>query len=302
MTEPSQDLISKQLPKQSVEYGESGQRVSPGLYIVATPIGNLRDITLRALDILTLADTVYCEDTRVAGRLLSFYGLNKKLERCDDHTETRRSAQIIEAIKEGKIIAYLSDAGTPGISDPGSQLAAACHVANVPVSPIPGPSAAIAAMSAAGIENGHFIFLGFLPPKSGARRKVFQEYQNLQATIILYEAPQRVAEMLEDITAILGEREVIIAREITKLHEKFYRGTPVELMPAVTSDDFKGEVVVLIPPALETANSWTEEKIDQELQKLLQDLSLKEAVAKVTALSGLARKVVYARALGLKDE
>lgn len=298
-TEPSQELR----PKQSIEYGQSGQRVKPGLYIVATPIGNLRDITLRALDILFLADIVYCEDTRVAGRLLSAYSLSKKLERCDDYTEARRAAEIIAAIKEGKIIVYISDAGTPGISDPGTALAAACHAANVLVSPIPGPSAAIAAISAAGIEQtGHFLFLGFLPPKSGARRKVFQEQQNTQATLVLYDAPQRIAEMLEDVQAILGDREIIIAREITKLHEKFYRGTPSQLKESVSSDDFKGEVVVLIPPAQETENSWNDEKIDQELQKQLQTLSLKEAVAKVTAQSGLPRKTVYARALGLKHE
>jgi 16S rRNA (cytidine1402-2'-O)-methyltransferase len=291
MTETSQEL----------RIGQSGQRVRPGLYIVATPIGNLRDITLRALDILSLADAVYCEDTRVAGRLLSHFGLSKTLERCDDHTESRRAAEIIDAIKQGKIIVYLSDAGTPGISDPGTALAAACHKANVLVSPVPGPSAAIAAVSAAGIEqSGHFLFLGFVPPKSGARRKVFQEYQNLQAILVLYEAPQRVAEMLEDISAILGEREITIAREITKLHEKFYRGTPSELKDIVSTDDFKGEVVVLISPALEIENSWNEEKIDQALQQHLQNLSLKEAVAQVTALSGLPRKTIYARALGLK--
>jgi 16S rRNA (cytidine1402-2'-O)-methyltransferase len=290
MTEPSQEL----------RIGQSGQRVKPGLYIVATPIGNLRDITLRALDILSLADVVYCEDTRVTGRLLSAYGLSKKLERCDDHTEERRAAEIITAIREGKIIAYVSDAGTPGISDPGVNLAAACHAANVIVSPIPGASAAIAAISAAGIsQSGHFLFLGFMPPKSGARRKVFHEHQTTQATLVFYEAPQRVAEMLEDIQAIMGSREIIIAREITKLHENFYRGTPDSLKDAVNHADFKGEVVILIPPVAETGNNWNDEKIDQELQKLLTDLSLKEAVAKITAQSGLPRKVVYARALGL---
>lgn len=264
------------------------------------PIGNLRDITLRALDILTVADTVYCEDTRVTQRFLSAYGLSKKLERCDDHLEKSRAAEIVAAIRDGKIVAFVSDAGTPGISDPGVALASACHAAGVNVSPIPGPSAAIAALSVAGIvQTGHFLFLGFLPPKSGARRKVFQEQQNNSATIILYEAPQRVADMLEDIQAIMGNREIVIAREITKLHEKFYRGTPETLAAAVTQANFKGEVVILIPPAGETENSWDDTAIDAALRVLMADISLKEAVAIVTAKSGLPRKAVYARALGL---
>lgn len=289
---------------QELRIGQSGQRIRPGLYIVAMPIGNLRDITLRALDILTLADVIYCEDTRVTQRLLSAYGLSKKLERCDDHTEHRRAAEIVAAIKEGKIIAFVSDAGTPGISDPGVALAAACHDADVMVSPIPGPSAAIAAISAAGIsQTGNFMFLGFLPPKSGARRKIFHEQQNTQATLVLYEAPQRVEEMLEDIQAIMGERQIVIGREITKLHETFYRGTPSTLASEVTKPNFKGEVVLLILPATEEETGWSDDRIDQELRNLMTDISLKEAVAIVTAKSGLPRKSVYARALGLgRDE
>lgn len=285
---------------QELRIGQSGQRVKPGLYIVATPIGNLRDITLRALDILTLADVVYCEDTRVTGRLLSTYGINKPLERCDDHTEQRRAAEIIDAIKAGKIIVFVSDAGTPGISDPGVNLAAACHEANVLVSPIPGPSAAIAAVSAAGIsQTGHFLFLGFLPPKSGARRKVFREQQQNEAVLVLYEAPQRMQETLEDIQAIMGERQLVIGREITKLHENFYRGTPSQLMDDVTHKDFRGEVVLLILPAQTQENTWDDEAIDNTLKALLTNTSLKEAVAQITAKSGLPRKTVYARALGL---
>lgn len=287
-------------PSQELSIGQSGQRVKPGLYIVATPIGNLRDITLRALDILLLADVIYCEDTRVTARLLSYYGLSKRLERCDDHTEARRAADIVTAINEGKVIVYVSDAGTPGISDPGVALAAACHAANVVVSPVPGPSAAIAAISAAGIEaTSHFLFLGFMPPKSGARRKVFHEHQNMQAILVFYEAPQRVAEMLEDIQAILGERQIVIGREITKLHETFYRGTPSTLKEAADGPNFKGEVVVLILPATEAEIGWSDEKIDQELQALMNDVSLKEAVAVITSKSGLPRKTIYARALGL---
>jgi 16S rRNA (cytidine1402-2'-O)-methyltransferase len=290
------------VPDTSQEWrvGQSGQRLKPGLYIVATPIGNLRDITLRALDILAAADTIYCEDTRVTQRLLSAYGIQKQLERCDDHTEQRRAEAVVTAIREGKIIVFVSDAGTPGISDPGVALAAACHAANVVVSPVPGPSAAIAAVSAAGItQTSQFLFLGFLPPKSGARRKVFHAHLATEAILVLYEAPQRVKEALEDIQAIMGERQIFIGRELTKLHETLYRGTPSDLMDSVTHSNFKGEVVMLILPSDENNTAWDDAKIDQELTKLMTDISLKEAVAKITALSGLPRKAVYARALGV---
>ncbi|MDB5477914.1 MAG: rRNA methyltransferase [Alphaproteobacteria bacterium] len=281
-------------------WGQSGQRVKPGLYVVATPIGNLRDITLRALDILSAADVVYCEDTRVTGRLLSAYGISKKLERCDEHTEKRRADEIIAAIRDGKIIVFASDAGTPGISDPGTALIAACHQANALVSPVPGPSAAIAAMSVAGVEQtGNFLFLGFLPPKSGARRRIFHDYLSLDATLVLYEAPQRIKEMLSDIHEIIGPREIIIARELTKLHEQFYRGTPEELVLEIDHANFKGEVVVLILPGTENETAWNDEKIDQALTAAMADLSLKEAVAQVSSQSGISRKIIYARALQL---
>jgi 16S rRNA (cytidine1402-2'-O)-methyltransferase len=277
-----------------------GQSFKPGLYVVATPIGNLRDITLRALDVLNAAKVIYCEDTRVSQKLLSAYGIHAKLERCDEHTEDKRAVQIIQQIKDGKVIALISDAGTPGISDPGSKLVAALRVANTNIVAIPGPSAVISALSASGIE-GAFLFLGFLPVKSGARRKVLQEYKDLNAVIALYEAPQRVSELLADIAAILGERQVTIARELTKRFERFYVGTPETLQSQIDHDDFKGEVVVLIHYGV-TESLWSEDKIDKALQSALKKSSLKQAVADVTAASGLPRKVVYARALALQGE
>lgn len=280
--------------------GQSGQRLKPGLYIVATPIGNLRDITMRALDILHAAETVYCEDTRVAQRLLSVFGIKANLERCDEHTEQRRISEVANAIRDGKIVAYISDAGTPGISDPGSVLVRACHDQGLHVSPVPGACAAIAAVSVAGLDVGTpVVFLGFLPQKSGARRKILTQWQPMGAALILYEAPQRVADVLQDIQAMMGEPTVMIARELTKLHETFYRGTPSELLPQIDNADFRGEVAMVLFPAATHETEWNDTRIDDELRNLMQSLSLKEAVAQVTALSGLSRKQVYARALAL---
>jgi len=288
-------------PSQDWSIGQSTQRLKPALYIVATPIGNLRDITLRALDVLQAADCIYCEDTRVTQRLLSVFGLHKKLERCDAHTEKRQTEDVIAAIRQGKIIVFVSDAGTPGISDPGTLLVKACHEAGVLVSPVPGASAAIAAVSVAGLnEEMPFTFLGFLPQKSGARRKILQHWQTLGSALVLYEAPQRVADVLEDVQAMWGSCDVLIARELTKLHENFYQGTPAELQTQIAHADFKGEVVMVLTPAAQAVNEWTDDKIDQALTALLPAMSLKEAVAQVTAQSGLSRKIVYARALGLE--
>lgn len=283
--------------------GQSGQRLKPALYLVATPIGNLRDISMRALDVLHAADVVLCEDTRVAQKLLSVFGLHKKLERCDEHMEKRRIAETVEHIRAGKIFAFISDAGTPGISDPGAMLVAGCREAGVPVSPVPGASAVIAAVSVTGLEPmTPFTFLGFLPVKSGARRKVFQEWRDLSTALVLYEAPQRVGATLDDIAAILGQRHIMIARELTKLHETLYSGTPEELIRYVSEQaNFKGEVVLVIHPSENGTEQalWDEVRVDMALTELLPAMSLKEAVANVTAQSGLPRKTVYARALML---
>lgn len=268
---------------------------------MATPIGNLRDMTLRALDVFHAATVVYCEDTRVAQRLFSAFGLHKKLERCDTHTEKKQADEIVQAIARGEIVAYISDAGTPGISDPGAVLVRACLSAGQLVSPVPGASAAIALVSAAGLPEGMpFTFLGFLPQKSGARRKILQRWQEMETALVIYEAPQRVGDVLEDIQAMWGECGIVIARELTKLHESFYHGTPATLAKVVTAGEFRGEVAMLMLPPVQGATEWTDEKIDQALQALLPSLSLKEAVAQVTAQSGLSRKLVYARALGLE--
>lgn len=260
-------------------------------------MGNLRDITLRALDILAAADVIYCEDTRMTQKLCTAYGIKAQLERSDEHTEMRRILDIIAAIQQGKIVALVSDAGTPGISDPGMKIVAACRAQNIPVFPVPGPSAAVAALSASGMVTDSFSFLGFLSTKSGVRRQDLAAWKDVRSTLILYEAPQRVAALLQDIAVILGQRRMVIAREITKLYERFYHGTPDTLAEQIDSDDFKGEVVVLIAPGSGDEKAVVD--VDGLLKAALQKTSLKEAVAQVTAETGLPRKTVYARALAL---
>lgn len=283
-------------------FGQSGQTLKPGLYIVATPVGNLRDITLRALDVLAAAKAVYCEDTRVTQKLLGFYGLQKTLVRCDAHKEGKRASEIAARVASGEIVALVSDAGTPGISDPGALLVGECHALNVPVFPIPGASALTAALSVSGFAQTSFVFLGFLPPRSAARRQTLQTWSKSDAILALYEAPQRVEELLEDIEKMLGLRQIMIARELTKTFETLYRGTPDGLKQAAQDKKFKGEVVMLIAPSEQQDEGVNEEKILDALREALQKVSLREAVAQVTAQTGLPRKTIYALALTLQRD
>ncbi len=273
--------------------------MKPGLYVVATPIGNLRDITLRGLDVLAAAETVFAEDTRVTGKLLSAYGLKARLERCDAHTEAETVAKVEKIVGQKKIAALVSDAGTPGISDPGAWLVKNCREKGIPVFPIPGPSAALAALSGSGLTPPHFLFLGFLSPKMAARRQELLGFQAVVATLVMYEAPQRLADLLADIKAIYGDRHVVVARELTKLHEEFIHGSASEVSAQIEGREIKGEVVVLVAPDTTSVGEWTNENIDQLLINLMQQYSLKEAVAQVTAKTGHPRKKIYARALSL---
>lgn len=285
--------------RQEWQVGQSVQIMLPGLYVVATPIGNLRDITLRALDVLAAAERIYCEDTRVTKKLLDAYGLNAELRRCDAHTEADCVSDVVEMIRAGKIVALVSDAGTPGLSDPGAAVVRACHRQKLKVFPVPGAAAAIAAFSAIAPENKVFVFQGFLPTKSAARRQKLQAWQGHEMTLALYEAPQRVADLLQDVQAVFGEVQIAIGRELTKRFESFYFGTPSELLVQIDHDDFKGEVVIMITLNAGTQNLWDDKKIDAALRIAMQTSSLKEAVAQVTARSGQPRKTVYARALVL---
>ena len=217
------------------------------LFVVATPIGNLEDITLRALRVLKEADLIACEDTRQSGKLLSHFGITTATISYHDHNEASRTADLITRLQGGTTVALITDAGTPLISDPGYRLVTAAIAAGINVVPIPGASAALGALAAAGLATDEFRFCGFLPPKSGQRRKALEELQSETCTLIFYEAPHRILETLEDIEAVYGLRPVVVARELTKLHEEFLRGTAAEIHKQLAARPaVKGEITLMV--------------------------------------------------------
>ena len=220
----------------------------PGLYIVATPIGNLEDITLRALRVLESVDRIACEDTRQTRKLLSHFGISIPTVSCHAHNEQQRSMELIAEIQAGARIALVSDAGMPGISDPGALMVAQAIAAGVEVIPIPGASAVISALAASGLDTSAFLFAGFLPPRSGERRGALEKFRHERATLIFYEAPHRILETLRDAMEILGAgRRAVLARELTKLHEEFLRGTIQELEQTLAGRELqRGEMTLLI--------------------------------------------------------
>jgi 16S rRNA (cytidine1402-2'-O)-methyltransferase len=228
--------------------------LAPGLYLVGTPIGNLGDITLRALDVLRHADRIACEDTRQTQKLLNHFEITTPTVSCHQHNERQRAAELVEALKAGGRVALVSDAGMPGISDPGNWLAAEAIAAGVPVIPIPGANAALSALVASGLPSGEFHFIGFLPEKAGARRTRLEtlaaEVQKDQTarTLVFYEAPHRILETLADLEAVWGPKlRVVVARELTKIHEEFLRGTVAEVRRDLASRDrVRGEITLLV--------------------------------------------------------
>ncbi|MCW5557805.1 MAG: 16S rRNA (cytidine(1402)-2'-O)-methyltransferase [Verrucomicrobiae bacterium] len=222
----------------------------PGtLYLVATPIGNLEDITLRALRVLRECDVVAAEDTRHTGRLLQHFGLSKPLVSCFQFNEARRSAELLDRLREGRTVALVSDAGTPGISDPGQRLVAGARAAGLRVEPIPGPCALVAALTASGLPTDEFHFVGFLPHKSGQRARRLKELAPVPGTLVLYESPFRVERLVSELAEHLPEREVVLARELTKKFEEWLRGRPVALAAQLAARPRKGEFVVLVGPS-----------------------------------------------------
>ncbi len=273
--------------------------LAPGLYVVSTPIGNLRDLTFRALDVLEAADRVLAEDTRVTAKLLAAYSLSKRVERYDDHADERVRAHVLERLASGERIALVSDAGTPLISDPGYRLVNAAREAGHAVVPIPGASAALAALAGAGLPTDRFLFAGFTPQKSGPRRTVFQSLSAMRATLVFYETGPRLAESLADMAAVFGdEREAAVCRELTKLHETFVRGPLSTLAddPALAAP--KGEIVVLVSPGIDVEASA--EDADRALAEALERLSPADAAGEVARALGLPRRELYRRALALR--
>jgi len=273
-------------------------RSPAGLTIVATPIGNLRDITLRSLEILASANLVACEDTRVTRKLFEHYGLSAPLIAYHDHNAETVRPKILERLAAGDAVALVSDAGTPLISDPGYRLVREAIAAGHPVSATPGPSSMLMAITVAGLPTDRFFFEGFLPAREAARRTRIAELARIPATLVLFESGPRLAATLSDLAAALGGREAAIARELTKLHEEVRRGDLASLAADYASGaETRGEMVIVIaPPAAEQASTAD---IDALLNRALARTSVKEAVAEVASATGAPRRAVYSRALEL---
>ena len=285
-------------------------QLAPGLYMVATPIGNLGDITLRALDVLKRVDRIACEDTRQTQKLLNHFQIATPTVSCHEHNERERAAELLDALKEGGRIALVSDAGMPGISDPGAWLTAEAIAAGVPVIPIPGANAALSALAASGLPTGEFLFLGFLPEKAGARRSRLEdlaaEAANFQAarTLIFYEAPHRILATLADLEAVWGPNlRVVVARELTKIHEEFLRGKVGDARRELAARDrIRGEITLLVealPPTRAEAGAQpanaAPEKIVAQLARLQaeSDINEKEALKRLARQSGLSKSELY---------
>jgi len=273
--------------------------LAPGLYIVATPIGNLRDITLRALDVLAAADVVLAEDTRVSGKLLSAYGLSAKLERYDEHGAERARPRVLAALAEGKRVALISDAGTPLVSDPGYRLVREAAQAGFAVFPIPGPSAVLAGLSVAGLPTDRFLFAGFPPPKSAARSTFFEELAPIRATLVFFEGGSRLAASLADMAQVFGPREAVVCRELTKLYETISRADLATLAADPRFATPKGELVILVAPGHETEASAQD--ADTALADALTRLKPADAATEVAKALGLNRRDLYRRAMELRS-
>ncbi len=273
-----------------------------GLYLIATPIGNLADISLRALATLFKVDAIYCEDTRHSKKLLSHFGIRKNLHPYHEHNAKTEGSKILARIQSGEAIALISDAGTPLISDPGFTLVKDAHLYDLMVTSIPGPSAVITAISLAGLPTDTFTFVGFLPPKKGARQSKLLSLKKTPSTLIFYESPKRIHKTLLDLKVTFQERFCVIARELTKLHESLYRGSASDLADNLEAIPAKGEFVILVAPYRESDALLTDAFILEQLQAELKTATMRDAVQTITKQLGLPKKKVYALGLSLKKE
>ena len=265
----------------------------PGsLYLVATPIGNLEDITLRALRVLREADLIACEDTRQTGKLLAHFAIDKPMVSYHDHNEAARTSELIAKLESDLSVALVSDAGTPLVSDPGYRLVTAALAAGISVVPIPGASAVLSALSAAGLPTESFRFCGFLPPKQGQRKKTLEALRGGDCTLIFYEAPHRILDTLSDISAVYGERPVVVARELTKLHEEFLRGTADEVRAQLAArPSVKGEITLLIGKGEPVIAATPVQDAVRELEQ--KGVPRMDAIKQVARERGLSKRDVY---------
>ncbi len=281
------------------------QKLECALYVVATPIGNLRDISLRALDVLSSADVIAAEDTRNSGHLLTHHGIAaKRLMALHQHNERGAAEKVIALLAQGQSVALVTDAGTPAVSDPGALLVADVRAAGYRVIPVPGANAALAALSASGLPAPHFLFYGFLPNKSAARCRALQDLADLPYTLVFYEAPHRILECVADLHSVYGgERQIIFAREITKLFESIHRCTLAEAMDWLNADpnNQRGEFVLLVSGAAAKEEGLSAEA-KHVLTTLLRELPLKQAVQLAVQITGVGRNELYPRALQIKEQ
>lgn len=277
-----------------------GLTLDVGLYIVSTPIGNLRDITLRALDVLTHCDHILAEDTRQSLKLLSHYKIKTSLSPYHDHNAAKRVPKLVESLKDGKTLALISDAGTPLVSDPGYKLVQAALEAGVNVVPVPGASAVLAALTLSGLPSERFSFGGFLPPKSAARKRKLESYSSTLGTLIFFETGPRLAASLTDIKTVLGDRPMALTRELTKRYEEGRYGHISEVLETVKSAPPKGEIVICIGP-LADHGRWEPAQVIAALPDMISELGVKRASESLANDAGWAKRDVYQLALQLKN-
>jgi 16S rRNA (cytidine1402-2'-O)-methyltransferase len=277
------------------------------LYLVGTPIGNLEDITLRALRILKEADQIACEDTRHTQKLLTHYDIHKPLVSYHEHNELTRAPELVLAMEQGAKIAVVSDAGMPLVSDPGHRLVTLCLRHRIPVVPIPGPSALLAALSASGLPNEEFLFVGFLPARSGERRRALERLRIEDRTMIFYEAPHRVAECVADAREVLGNRSACIAREVTKLHEEFLRGRLSQLAESLAERPARGEITLVVgppEPTISAGQADSSQSLSDRVEELIRQAKLdrKEALKLAAKERGLTRRAAYEQLVDSKSK
>jgi 16S rRNA (cytidine1402-2'-O)-methyltransferase len=302
MTEPCRAVVDAQKPRYFRVFGHDieARSVPPGLYLVATPIGNLSDVTLRALETLAAVDEIACEDTRVTRRLCERYGLGTPLFAYHEHNAARVRPEILARLDAGAAVALVSDAGTPLISDPGFKLVREAQAAGRAITALPGASAVLAALTVAGLPTDRFFFEGFMPSREAGRRRRIGELASVPATLILFETGPRIAAMLENLAAVFGARPAAVCRELTKLHEEVRRGDLTALARHYGQGaETRGEFVVVVGPPAEAETAVEAADLDLMLQRALTEASLKHAVEAVAAATGEKRRVVYQRALAL---